>query len=102
MFSDFCYEKNALLSSKLHFTFFLFKHELKILSHAGPQLLLSTKGRGLSRQIVRRCVVCTRVKGKTTKAQMGIIPAGRLESRFPFYRGGVTTQDYCLYLAVED
>ncbi|KAJ8733937.1 hypothetical protein PYW07_014488 [Mythimna separata] len=96
---DFSFDKKhpVVLSSKHNFTSLLFRHEHNRLLHAGPQLLLSTLrenwwpvgGRNLARKITRKCVICTRIKGKTINAQMGDLPAERLESQFPFYRCGV-------------
>ncbi|KAJ8728809.1 hypothetical protein PYW07_006505 [Mythimna separata] len=96
---EFSFDKKhpVVLSSKHNFTSLLFRHEHNRLLHAGPQLLLSTLrenwwpvgGRNLARKITRKCVICTRIKGKTINAQMGDLPAERLESQFPFYRCGV-------------
>lgn len=86
-----------LLCSKHRFTYLLFNYEHKRLLHGGPQLLLACVreawwplgGRNLARKVVRECVKCTRLKGKTIQPQMGNLPAERLEPGFPFKRCGV-------------
>ncbi|XP_059047668.1 uncharacterized protein LOC131843091 [Achroia grisella] len=94
---DYNKKHPILLSSKHYFSTLLFRDEHKRLFHAGPQLLLSTirenwwplAGRNLARKIVRQCVTCTRMKGKTITPIMGNLPAERLEPGYPFIRCGV-------------
>ncbi|XP_049699136.2 uncharacterized protein LOC126055167 [Helicoverpa armigera] len=45
--------------------------------------------RNLARQVVHKCVTCTRMKGNTLTPYMGDLPAERVESGFPFMRCGV-------------
>ncbi|KAG7295897.1 hypothetical protein JYU34_020982 [Plutella xylostella] len=73
--TEFDYNKKhpVLLCSKHRFTLLLVRDEHIRLLHAGPQLLLATVrecywplgGRNLARQVVRRCVICSRLKGNT-------------------------------------
>lgn len=96
---DFSYDKKhpILLCSKHRFTHILFQSEHIHLLHAPPQLLLSNikdswwplGGTNLAKQVVRKCVTCTRMKGQTLTPIMGNLPAQRLEPGFPFMRCGV-------------
>lgn len=45
--------------------------------------------RNLARQVVHKCVTCTRIKGKTLTPLMGNLPKERLEPAFPFVNCGV-------------
>lgn len=105
---EFSYSKKhpILLSSKHNFTRLLFEFQHKKLLHIGPQSLLYNireswwplGGRNLSKKVVRNCVICTRIKGKTIVTQMGNLPLERIQSNYAFYSCGV---DYCgplLYL----
>lgn len=97
--SSFTYDKKhpILLCNKHHFTTLLVRHEHRRLLHAGPQLLLSSirecwwplRSRNIVRKIVRDCILCTRIKGKTLTPIMGNLPAERLDACFPFTRTGV-------------
>lgn len=95
----FSYNKKhpILLCSKHIFTRLLFRHQHKVLFHAGPQLLLYTiretwwplRGRDLARNTVHKCVKCLRLKGKSFKMLMGNLPRARIEESYPFIRCGV-------------
>ncbi|XP_047022638.1 uncharacterized protein LOC124632030, partial [Helicoverpa zea] len=97
--ASFLYDKKhpILLCSKHTFTRLLFEYEHKRLLHAGPQLLLASlrenwwplRGRDLARNIVHKCVTCTRIAGKTVPVQMGNLPSERLEPGYPFMICGV-------------
>lgn len=86
-----------LLSTKHYFTLLLFRHEHKILLHAGPQLLLYSLretwwpvgGRNLARTVVHQCVTCSRLSARTLTPLMGNLPAERLQPGFPFEKCGV-------------
>lgn len=96
---SFSYNKKhpILLCSKHIFTQLLFQHEHTRQLHAGPQLLLASirenwwplRGRNLARKVVRQCVRCTRLRGRTVSPLMGNLPEERLEPGFPFIRCGV-------------
>lgn len=97
--NTFSYDKKhpILLCSKHHFTKILFRSEHIKLLHAGPQLLLShirdrwwpLGGRNLAKIIVKRCVTCCKLTGKTLEPIMGNLPKSRLEPGFPFEYCGV-------------
>ncbi|XP_053623554.1 uncharacterized protein LOC128682758 [Plodia interpunctella] len=86
----------ALLDSKHHFTKILMSDEHQRLFHAGPQQLLSSfreqfwpiGGRILSRSTVRKCIICTRLKGKTMEPLLGNLPACRVSRFYPFQTCG--------------
>ncbi|XP_052757236.1 uncharacterized protein LOC128202123 [Galleria mellonella] len=94
---DYNKKHPILISSKNYFSTLLFRDEHKRLLHAGPQLLLSTirenwwplAGRNLARKVVRQCVTCVRMRGKTLTPIMGDLPSERLEPGYPFMRCGV-------------
>lgn len=96
--SDVQYDKKhpILLDSKHILTKLLMSHEHIRLFHAGPQLLLSSVrekfwplgGRQLARNIVRKCIVCTRMKGRTLQPIMGDLPNVRVTPNFPFHSCG--------------
>lgn len=97
--SEFEYEKKhpAILDAKHHLTKLIMSHEHLRLFHAGPQLLLASVrerfwpigGRNLARSTTRRCLVCTRLRGKTLQPIMGNLPAERSSPSFAFYSCGV-------------
>lgn len=97
--SNFSFDKKhpILLSSKHWFSVLLFRHEHKRLQHAGPQMLLyNTRelywvvgGRNLAKVTVHRCVICTRLRGKTLSPIMGDLPEQRITPTYPFVRCGV-------------
>ncbi|KAJ0169350.1 hypothetical protein K1T71_015234 [Dendrolimus kikuchii] len=86
----------VILCGKNTFTKLLMRFEHNRLYHAGPQLLLASLrehywpigGRVLARATVKKCVICTRYRGKTIKPQMGNLPSVRTEGLFPFYSTG--------------
>lgn len=86
-----------LLDSKHHLCKLIFEHEHVRNLHAGPQLLLSAvretvwpiNGRRLARTIVRNCVRCRRVQGKTLNPKMGNLPSQRVTPDFPFSSVGM-------------
>lgn len=96
---SFTYDKKhpLLLCSRHLFTRLIFEHQHKVLLHAGPQLLLATvretwwplKGRNLAKQVVHKCVRCTRMRATPMKIQMGNLPNERLVPGYPFLRCGV-------------
>lgn len=100
--NEFSYDKKhpVLLCSKHYFTLLIFRYEHNKLLHAGPQLLLShvreswwaLGGRNLAKNIVRKCVKCSRMQGQLIQPIMGNLPTERLQPGFPFLRSGV---DYC-------
>lgn len=67
------------------------------MQHAGPQMLLyNTRelywvvgGRNLAKITVHRCVICTRLRGKTLSPIMGDLPEQRITPTYPFVRCGV-------------
>lgn len=87
----------VLLCSRHPFTVSLFRYEHKRLLHGGPQLMLATmreywwplNAKNLAKRIIRECVMCTRIKGKTLTPIMGNLPSERLEPSFPFMKSGV-------------
>lgn len=89
---DFNKKHPALLNGKHHFTKMLMENEHLRLFHAGPQLLLSSfreqfwpiSGRILARSIVRKCILCTRLRGRTVEPLMGNLPADRVNQNYPF------------------
>lgn len=97
--SEFSYEKKhpALIQSTHRFTLLLFQHEHKRLLHAAPQLLLATiretywpiGGTQLAKACFRKCVLCTRLRGKVLNPIMGNLPCSRLSPNFPFDSVGV-------------
>lgn len=97
--TSFNYNKKhpLLLCSKHPLSVLLVRHEHLRLFHAGPQLVLSSLrelfwllcARNLVRKVVRKCVTCTRIRGKTLTPIMGNLPANRLDPGFPFERTGV-------------
>ncbi|XP_047518884.1 uncharacterized protein LOC125058772 [Pieris napi] len=86
--SEFSYNKKhpLLLQSTHRFTLLLFQYEHVKLMHAGPQLLLASVrevywpigGRNLAKSVYRRCVLCTRIKGRINAPLMGDLPKNRL------------------------
>ncbi|XP_052742136.1 uncharacterized protein LOC128198001 [Bicyclus anynana] len=98
--SEFSYDKKypLILQSTHRFTKLLFEHEHTKLMHAGPQLLLASirdvywpiGGRNLAKAIYRRCIKCTRMKGKVVAPIMGNLPQQRLTpGGFPFESVGI-------------
>lgn len=67
------------------------------LFHAGAQLLLASVreqfwpvgGRHLARSTTKRCVTCTRLRGKTMQPIMGDLPAFRTNPSFTFHTCGI-------------
>ena len=65
--------------------------------HGGATLMLSTsrskiwilQGKNACRQIIRKCVTCTRWKGKPYGQKMGNLPAARLEGCGAFHTVGI-------------
>ncbi|XP_045455426.1 uncharacterized protein LOC123665124 [Melitaea cinxia] len=65
--------------------------------HSGPQLLLATVrhnywvlgGTKLAKSVVRSCVKCCRLRGKTLQPIMGNLPQQRVTLEFPFLDTGV-------------
>lgn len=94
---DYNKKHPILLCSKHPLSTLLVREEHTRLLHAGPQLLLSSlreswwllNARNLVRKIVRDCIICTRIRGKTLHPLMGNLPAERLDPGFPFIRTGV-------------
>lgn len=94
---DFNKKHPILLCCHHRYTVLLFRYEHKRLMHGGPLLLVShmreswwpLKARDLARKIVRECVVCTRMKGKTLTPIMGSLPSARVDPGYPFIRCGV-------------
>lgn len=92
--TEYSYNKQhpTLLHGKHYLTKLIMENEHLRLMHAGPQLLLSSVrdqywpigGRALARKILRECVVCTRMRGKTMEQLMGNLPADRLHPGYPF------------------
>ena len=68
--------------------------------HAGPTLLLATarqnvwivRGAQMAREIVKKCVTCTRWKGETLVQQMGNLPKSRTEGSRAFHTVGSPTR----------
>ncbi|KAJ0172004.1 hypothetical protein K1T71_012767 [Dendrolimus kikuchii] len=97
--SDYEYEKKhpILLDAGHYLTKLIFEQQHIRNLHAGPQLLLAIvreyvwpiNGRRLSRLTVRRCVRCTRVKGRTIIPKMGNLPVQRVTADYPFISVGV-------------
>ncbi|XP_022820494.1 uncharacterized protein LOC111352289 isoform X2 [Spodoptera litura] len=98
--STFTYSKKhpILLQSTHPFTVLLFEFEHEKLMHAGPQLLLASireaywpiGGRNLARACYRRCIRCSRMKGRVIAPIMGNLPQQRLSpGGFPFQTVGV-------------
>lgn len=89
---DFDRKHPALLSGKHHFTKILMEAEHIRLFHAGPQLLLCTfrekywpiGGRALARNVVRKCIICTRLKAKPMEPLLGNLPLNRITQFYPF------------------
>lgn len=62
------------------------------LFHCGPQQLLSSaseqfwpiSGRTLARKVVRNCVICTKLKGKTMEMLIGDLPVERITQFYSF------------------
>lgn len=92
--ADCDYDKKhpILLDGKHDFTRLLMEDEHLRLLHAGPQLLLSSireqfwpvGGRTLAREVVRKCYICTRLRGKAMEPLMGNLPADRVTAFYPF------------------
>lgn len=98
--SAFAYDKKhpILIQSTHRFTKLLFESEHARLMHAGPQLLLASirevywpiGGRNLAKACYRRCIRCSRMKGKVITPLMGNLPQQRLNpGGFPFETVGV-------------
>lgn len=97
--SNYSFEKKhpILLHSSHHLTKLYFEKEHFKNMHAGPQLLLASVretvwaigGRQLARRTVNRCIVCRRVRGTTLNPKMGILPAQRVNTDFPFLSVGI-------------
>nr|XP_049701803.1 uncharacterized protein LOC126055663 [Helicoverpa armigera] len=97
--SEFDYDKKhpMILDAKHQFTQLLFRQEHERLFHAGPQHLLASirerfwaiGGRNLARSTTKKCLLCTRFRGKTIQPIMGNLPSERTYSMFPFYTCGV-------------
>ncbi|KPJ16510.1 hypothetical protein RR48_08101 [Papilio machaon] len=97
--SNFNFDKKhpILLDGKHHLSLLLMRHEHIRLFHAGPQLLLAAVreefwpigGRNLARNVTRKCVICTRMRGSVIKPIMGTLPAARVSPSFVFEACGV-------------
>nr|XP_049702535.1 uncharacterized protein LOC126055847 [Helicoverpa armigera] len=97
--SEFDYDKKhpMILDAKHQFTQLLFRQQHERLFHAGPQHLLASirerfwaiGGRNLARSTTKKCLLCTRFRGKTIQPIMGNLPSERTYSMFPFYTCGV-------------
>lgn len=108
-YSPYVFEKKhpALLSSKHHLTYLVFRHEHYKLLHLGPQALLAavretiwaTSGKNLAKKIVRECVVCCRYKPKINNPLMGNLPVHRISPSPPFDKTGV---DYAGPFIIKD
>lgn len=97
-----------ILHNKHHLTALILRHEHVRLLHCGAQQLLYSvrlrfwpiSGRGISRQIVRNCVICFKAKPITQSYQMGNLPKSRIMAFQPVftytgidYAGPVTIRD---------
>lgn len=98
--SNFPHDKKfpILLQSTHHFSVILFRYEHNRLLHAGPQLLLASiretywpiGGRYLAKATYRKCVKCTRERGKVVVPQMGNLPTKRVTpGTYPFENVGI-------------
>lgn len=97
--SNYIYDKKhpIVLSSSHHLTKLIFEHEHTHNMHAGPQLLLASvrqyiwpiNGRNLAKRVVRNCVLCRRLQGKTLFPKMGDLPSQRITPDFPFKSVGL-------------
>ncbi|XP_028163513.1 uncharacterized protein LOC114355056 [Ostrinia furnacalis] len=97
--SNFDYDKKhpMILDAKHHLAKLILTHEHVRLFHAGAQSLLASireqfwpiGGRCLARSITKRCLICTRFRGKTLQPIMGSLPTERTIATFPFYSCGV-------------
>lgn len=78
----------------------IFEQSHKDNMHGGPQALLAAtrqrywtiKGKTMARNIVQKCVRCTRAKPKLIQQIMGDLPPLRVTQARPFLNAGV---DYC-------
>lgn len=97
--SEFDYNKKhpIILDANHNFTKLIMKHEHLRLFHAGPQLTLASVrerfwpigGRNLARSTIKKCIICTRLRGKTIQPIMGNLPAERSNPSYAFYSCGV-------------
>lgn len=86
-----------ILSSKHPLTRLIFESEHLRLLHCGPNQLLSSvrerywpvAGRNLARNIVRKCVICFKVKPVNQEYIMGNLPFTRVNQYTPFTHTGV-------------
>jgi hypothetical protein len=95
----FAFDKKhpKLIPAKHWFSVLLFRHEHKRLLHSGPQALLynireqywPVGGRNLAKRTVHKCVVCTRMRGKSLSPIMGNLPQERITPSYPFLRCAV-------------
>lgn len=97
--STYSYNKKhpILLHGSHYLTKLIFAYEHIKNMHAGPQLLLACvrefvwpiKGRHVARQVTHKCVICTRLRGKTFQPIMGNLPDQRVSADFPFITVGI-------------
>lgn len=97
--SSYNFEKKnpILLHGTHHLTKLIFAYEHIKNMHAGPQLLLACvreyvwpiNGRHVARRTTHKCVICTRLRGKTFQPIMGNIPNQRVSADFPFVTVGI-------------
>lgn len=95
-----------LLPYNHHITRVIIQNEHVRLHHAGTQATLYSirvywpiKGRNLTRNIIKKCIPCLRVKPRPMKQFMGNLPADRVSISRPFLNVGI---DYCGPLHIKE
>ena len=90
-------QKHPVILPDCHFVRIYLQQLHKDNLHAGPTLLLATarqkvwilQGKNAARQVVRKCVTCTRWKGSIMGQKMGDLPEARVHGKKAFDQVGV-------------
>ena len=94
-------KKHPIILPDCHFVRLYLREKHHALLHAGPTLPLATAreeiwiilllllGKNAARQVVQKCVVCTRWKGQTFDQEMGNLSPERLQGGRAFLHTGV-------------